>query len=183
MNRSASVAIAALLALAPAARARSQEGGGQVEGVEVDDGQEASGAYHWGLGAGFGLLQKAYADVDSESIPLPVVIFDNRWISLNGPSIDLKLPLDAPVSFALRAKYSRDGYEASDSPVLVGMAERKDSFWYGAAAVWRNEVADVSSNGSPMRRTTAADNAPRWLWSAGSNMESFCSLPEYPPPG
>jgi len=139
MNRSASVVIAALLSLAPAARAWSQE-----EVGKVDSGEKASDGYHWGLGAGYGLLQKAYVDIDNDSIPLPLLIFDNRWISISGPSIDFKLPSPGPVSFALRAKYSRDGYEASDSPALFGMTERKSSFWYGGNAVWRNALADVS---------------------------------------
>jgi hypothetical protein len=49
---------------------------------------------HWRLGIGGGLLQKAYAGVDGEGIPLPLLIFENRWISLPGPGIDFKLPLD-----------------------------------------------------------------------------------------
>ena len=134
MNRSATVATAALLALTVTAQSSSQEPGVRQE----------SGESHWGLGAGFGLLEKPYVDIDSESIGLPLLIFENRWISVRGPVIDFKLPLEGPVSFAVRARYSRDGYEASDSPALVGMTERKASFWYGAAAVWRNDVADVS---------------------------------------
>jgi outer membrane protein len=141
MNRSASVMTAALLALATASQSLSQE---TQSWGEEKDAEEVSDGYHWGLGAGFGLLQKAYVDIDSESIGLPILIFDNRWISVRGPVIDFKLPLSGPVSFALRARYSRDGYEASDSPALLGMTEREASFWYGAAAVWRNDVADVS---------------------------------------
>jgi outer membrane protein len=55
----------------------------------------------------------------------------------------------------LRVDYSRDGYEASDSPVLRGMAEREDSLWYGAAASWRNDVVDVSIE----LLTDASDNS------------------------
>jgi len=134
MNRSASIVIAALLALTAAAQSSSQ-------GADV---KESSGESHWGLGAGFGFLEKPYVDFDGDNIGFPLLSFENRWISVRGPYIDFKLPLAGPVSFALRARYSRDGYEAADSPALVGMTERKGSFWYGATAVWRNAVADIS---------------------------------------
>jgi MipA family protein len=100
---------------------------------------------HWRLGIGGGLLQKAYAGVDGEGIPLPLLIFENRWISLPGPGIDFKLPLDGPVSFALRAEYSSDGYKASDSSALAGMTKRKGSFWYGTTSAWHNDIANVSA--------------------------------------
>jgi len=124
MNRSSALMVAALLAVAPAAR---------------------SGDTHWGLGVGVGVRERPYIDVDSETRARPILVFDNRWISVSGPGIDLKLPSAGPVSFALRVDYSRDGYEASDSPALVGMLEREDSFWYGAAATWRNAIVNVSA--------------------------------------
>jgi hypothetical protein len=38
-----------------------------------------------------------------------------------------------------------NGYEASDSPFLAGMEERKDGIWLGGAAIWRNDIANVSA--------------------------------------
>lgn len=145
MNRSTSVMVATLLALAPAAQTWSEE----------RESEEDSSGSHWGLGAGVGLRQQPYDGIDSETRVLPIIIYENRWISVAGAGIDFKLPSAGPVSFALRVDYSRDGYEASDSPVLRGMAEREDSLWYGAAASWRNDIVDVSAEWL----TDASDNS------------------------
>jgi outer membrane scaffolding protein for murein synthesis (MipA/OmpV family) len=75
---------------------------------------------------------------------LPLLFFDNRWIRAAGTGIDLKLPSAGPLSFALRATYSFDGYKPGDAPVLAGMAERKASFWLGATTTWHDPLADVS---------------------------------------
>ena len=89
-------------------------------------------------------MQKAYRDIDSETIFRPIIVYDNKWISVHGGTISLKLPSAGSVSFALSADYSNDGYEASDSDVLEGMAEREDNFWVGASATWENSIADLS---------------------------------------
>lgn len=145
MNRSASVIIATLLALAPATQSWSEE----------QQGKEDSSGSHWGLGAGVGLRQQPYDGIDSETRVLPIIIYESRWISVAGAGIDFKLTSAGPVSFALRVDYSRDGYEASDSPVLRGMVEREDSLWYGAAASWHNDIVDVSAE----LLTDASDNS------------------------
>lgn len=105
----------------------------------------AEPASQWGLGLGVGVEQKAYRGIDSESQALPLLMFENKWISVFGPSLDLKLPQAGPVSFRLRARYSGDGYEAGDAPSLNGMEERKDGFWLGGAAIWRNDVVNLSA--------------------------------------
>jgi outer membrane protein len=76
---------------------------------------------------------------------IPLLSYENKWVSIFGPGIDLKLPSAGPVSFRLRARYADNGYEASDSPFLAGMQERKDGFWLGGAAIWRNDIANVSA--------------------------------------
>jgi len=37
----------------------------------------------------------------------------------------------------LRARYALEGYDAGDSPFLVGMEDRKASLWLGGAAIWK----------------------------------------------
>lgn len=108
----------------------------QAHGAESDS--------HWGLGLGAAITRKPYSGMDDETRALPLVLFENRWISVAGPRIDLKLPSAGPVDLTLRVKYADDGYEADDALILSGMADRKSSFWAGTTAIWRNDIADLS---------------------------------------
>jgi MipA family protein len=104
----------------------------------------------WGLGlAGF-TSQKAYAGIDRDNLALPLVTFENRWVRVFGPRVEIKLPsLDIAaaqrIDFVLLARYDQSGYESDDAPILAGMEERKGGFWAGAKATWRNDVVDVSA--------------------------------------
>jgi len=100
---------------------------------------------HWGLGLAASVSQRPYRDADNKTRALPLLVYENRWVRIGGPGIDLKLPPAGPVSFALRARYAFDGYEQDDAPILAGMAERKDSFWLGGAAKWHNGIVDLSA--------------------------------------
>ncbi|MET0208750.1 MAG: MipA/OmpV family protein, partial [Burkholderiaceae bacterium] len=104
----------------------------------------------WSLGVGAVSSQQPYIGADSKTRVLPLVYFDSRWVRLAGTTADLKLLNHAftptqQVAAGLRLRYSGEGYEASDSPALAGMAERKDGFWGGVGATWRNPVAQVSA--------------------------------------
>lgn len=97
----------------------------------------------WGIGLMAGYERKLYKDFDNKAMVLPMLSYDNRWVSLMGPRVDLKLPssylpssLDA-FSFRLRLAYGNEGYEAEDSPMLQGMRERKGGFWVGPAVAWK----------------------------------------------
>ena len=105
----------------------------------------ASSASSWGLGVAAGVSQRPYRDADNKNLALPLLMYENRWVRFGGTGLDLKLPSAGPVSFALRARYSFDGYDADDAPILNGMEDRKSSFWLGGAARWHNPVADVSA--------------------------------------
>lgn len=106
---------------------------------------EVSPQSQWGLGLGVGYDKKPYRDFDDKVRALPLVLYENRWVSLYGTKFDFKLPSAGPVSLRLRARYANDGYESDDSPYLAGMAERKGGVWLGGAAIWRNPVANVAA--------------------------------------
>nr|WP_315212496.1 MipA/OmpV family protein [uncultured Duganella sp.] len=99
---------------------------------------------HWGLGLVAGYTASAYRDFDNKVQGLPLLMYENRYISFFGTTLDAKLPSAGPISFRLRAKYSGDGYEAKDSPYLSGMDERKGGLWVGGAAIWRNSIVNAS---------------------------------------
>lgn len=113
--------------------------------AQSDEEKLQAGGSQWGLGIAVGMDRKPYREFDDKAIAIPMVTYENRWVSVAGPSLDLKLPSAGPVSFRLRARYASDGYEAEDSPYLTGMDERKASIWLGGAAIWRNEFANLSA--------------------------------------
>lgn len=103
----------------------------------------------WGLGLAVISSQSPYRGVDRETKALPMIRFENEYVKVGGPGLEIKLPgLDlgdaGRVKFGLVGKMEFAGYEASDSPFLAGMAERKSGFWGGAKAEWDNEVAEIS---------------------------------------
>ena len=108
---------------------------------------EAAPEYRWGLGLGAGFTKSPYRQSANKTTALPLILYENRWISVFGANFDVKLPAAGPVSFRLRARYAGDGYEADDSPYLAGMAERKGGVWLGGATIWRNSVVNVSAEG------------------------------------
>lgn len=105
----------------------------------------SEGRSQWGLGIGLGFERKPYREFDDKAQVIPLILYENRYVSILGPSLDVKLPSAGPVSFRLRARYANDGYKSDDSPFLVGMDERKAGFWLGGAATWRNEFANLSA--------------------------------------
>lgn len=113
--------------------------------AQPDEGKFEAGGSPWSLGIGVGMERKPYRDFDDKALAIPMIGYENRWVSVAGPSLDLKLPPAGPVSFRLRARYAAEGYEAEDSPYLLGMEERKPSFWLGGAAIWRGDVANLTA--------------------------------------
>lgn len=91
----------------------------------------------WSLGLGVGSETLPYRGVDTKTEALPVLAFENAHVRLFGPTLDVKLPSTGAVSWALRARYSDQGYKASDAAELAGMTERKGGLWLGARADWR----------------------------------------------
>jgi outer membrane protein len=130
-------ALAAVLTCAAPAFAQQPPGKDEPEGSS------------WGLGLGVVSGQKAYKGTDRETRALPMLSYENRYVKLSGPNLELKLPglelSDSQrLNFGVVTKlFGGGGYEASDSPALAGMAERKSSVWAGAKVEWENDVADV----------------------------------------
>lgn len=102
------------------------------------------GSGQWSLGIGTVVVDKPYRDFDREVLPLPLLSYESKWISATVATFDIKLHSTELLSFRLRARWSGDGYEAKDSPVLNGMDERKSSLWAGGAVTWKTEFANLS---------------------------------------
>jgi outer membrane protein len=99
----------------------------------------------WSLGAGVVTQQKVYRDIDRENYVLPLVSYENKWVSLSVPKADFKLYSTESLSLRLRARYDSDGYDPDDSSFLTGMDKRKSSIWVGGALLWKNDIANVSA--------------------------------------
>jgi len=107
-------------------------------------------ASSWGLGFAAISVQKPYAGMERETKALPMLQYENRWVRVFGPGVELKLPSlelggTQQIDFRLVAKFDGSGYEAKDAAILNGMAERKGGFWAGAKASWRHDIAQLSA--------------------------------------
>jgi len=98
---------------------------------------EAPGA-SWGAGLLLSADTHPYKGMDNTLKVLPALQFENRWVRLFGPLLDIKLHEAADSQLALRLRYADSGYKARDSENLTGMAERKSGVWLGAKGEWRN---------------------------------------------
>jgi MipA family protein len=104
----------------------------------------------WGLGVGVVSTQKPYKDADRETKLLPMIQFENRYVQVQGPTLEVKLPghdlgQGQRLDFRLIAQMNLDGagYEDNDAPILAGMSDREGGFWGGGKVKWRNPVADL----------------------------------------
>lgn len=110
--------------------------------AQTDDADDGGG--QWSLGLGAAVIDKVYRDFDREVLPLPVVSYENKWVSVGIPTSDFKAWSGESLSFRVRARFSADGYEAKDSPFLAGMDEREFSVWVGGAVLWKTDFANIS---------------------------------------
>jgi len=116
-----------------------------------DDSATETKSYSWGLGIAGLSQQTAYTDIDRENLVIPLIFFENRWIELMGPWLDIKLPglewgEEQELEVALRTQlFGFDGYEAKDAPILNGMEERKSGMMSGPAVEWSNPFVNVSA--------------------------------------
>jgi outer membrane protein len=115
-----------------------------VPSAFAQDSQPKDSSGQWALGFGAVVLDKPYRDFDREVLPLPLISYESKWISATLPTFDVKLYSTETLSFRLRTRWSGDGYEAKDSPILSGMDERKSSLWAGSAVTWKTGFANLS---------------------------------------
>lgn len=116
------------------------------------EGPPGADGRHWAIGLGGGIATQPYAGIDRKTQALPLLLFENQYVRVMGPGVDLRLPDAGPVSLSLRARYSEEGYAEDDAPNLAGMASRHGGVWLGASARWRSDIAhvftDVASDAS-----------------------------------
>ena len=89
----------------------------------------------YGIGAAVLIAKEGYRDVGSETQVVPGLSIQNKWVSLYGPQLDLKLLGNDKRSWWIgpRIEYRFDGYEQEDGTVFRGMANRKGGVFYGVA--------------------------------------------------
>lgn len=130
--------------------------------------ERAAGDAKWGLGLGVSVRKSPYEGVGDKSTVLPLLSYENDWVRLFGTTLDAKLPSAGPVDFSLRAKVALgEGYVASDSAALAGMAARDGSIYLGAATTWHAGFAefsldylhDVSGNSQGARLRLGAEHS------------------------
>lgn len=107
--------------------------------------ETARGESTWGIGVAGGMQYRVYRDFDNRVRGLPMITYENKWIQVAGPGLDVKLPSVGPVSFRLRGRYAVEGFDSGDSPYFAGMRDRDSSFWVGGAAIWRAGIANLSA--------------------------------------
>jgi outer membrane protein len=113
-------------------------------------GQDEPEGTIWGLGIGAISTQKPYTGIDRETKALPLIHFENRYVRVFGPGVEVKLPSlslagSHKLDFRVVGKYDGSGYEASDAPILAGMDKRRGGFWAGAKMEWQNDIAELSA--------------------------------------
>jgi outer membrane protein len=89
----------------------------------------------YGIGAVVLIDKDGYRDVGSQTLVLPGLSIQNKWVSLYGPQLDLKLLGNDKRSWWVgpRIEYRFDGYEQKDGAVFRGMANRKGGVFLGVA--------------------------------------------------
>lgn len=104
----------------------------------------------WGLGLGAISTQKPYKGMDRDNKAVPILYYENEWLRVFGPGLELKLPefdIDGSqrIEFSLLTKFDGSGYKAKDSSFFTGMNKRKSGVWVGGKASWKNDLADLSA--------------------------------------
>lgn len=115
----------------------------------------------WGLGGAVISKQRPYKGIDDDENgvdrdvkAIPFIYFENEYVRVFGPGIDLKLPsykmsASQQLDFSLVGQFDFSGYDdddIDDTPILTGMHERKGGFWAGAKVEWHvDDIVDVSA--------------------------------------
>jgi outer membrane protein len=89
----------------------------------------ATDKYHepelsWGVGLGIISEDEGYTELGSDSMAVPIFIVNYGKFYLMGPKFGYQLYGNDNYTFGLTGNYRLDGYEAEDSPYLMGMDDR-----------------------------------------------------------
>ena len=91
------------------------------------------------LGAAIIYKDKPYRSYDNdEKVQLaPLILFEGERFYFRGNNFGWKFINQDDFELSVRAELRNDGYESSDSPVLVGMDDRDPTLDGGMAMTWR----------------------------------------------
>lgn len=100
--------------------------------------------------------------------PFPLLLVENRYISVFGPEIEFKLPSlvisdSQQLNFGIVAQYDESGYEQGDAKILNGMRSARAAFG-GANVAWKTSCLRSAPNGSPTSPATATGSASILAW-------------------
>jgi outer membrane protein len=89
----------------------------------------------YSIGAALLVDKDGYRDVGTQTMLVPGLSIQNKWVNLYGPQLDLRLIGNEKRSWWVgpRIEYRFDGYEQSDGTVFRGMSDRKGGVFYGVA--------------------------------------------------
>lgn len=113
--------------------------------------EEEPKSFSWGLLVAGITQQQPYAGIKRFNFGIPLLYFENRWVQLLGPRLDVKAPefkwgKDQELSFGLGVNlFGFNGYKPADAPILNGMEERKNGIFAGPFAKWKNPFATVTA--------------------------------------
>jgi outer membrane protein len=87
----------------------------------------------YSIGAALLVDKDGYRDVGAQTILVPGLSIQNKWVTLYGPQLDLRLIGNDKRSWWIgpRIEYRFDGYEQADGAVFSGMSDRKGGLFYG----------------------------------------------------
>ncbi|MBT0569896.1 MipA/OmpV family protein [Curvibacter sp. CHRR-16] len=118
---------------------------GTAQAQDAPDMQENKDSSSWSVGVMAMSNTKPYKNFDNKNQIWPLVTYENRWVRVMGPGLDVKLGRTGSVSYALTLSYAGDGYQSGDSPYLAGMHDRNSSVWVGGKVHWRNDWANMGA--------------------------------------
>lgn len=97
------------------------------------------------LGLGISSEDSIYKGVGRETEVMPMIAYEKGRLSIFGPSVSYNVIENDAFEVSVLAQYRMDGYDASDSTDLVGMANREGAFELGAVISYENEYGEWSA--------------------------------------
>jgi outer membrane protein len=111
---------------------------------------EPKPSYSWGVAIAGITQQQPYTGIKRFNFAIPLVFFENNWLQLMGPRLDIKVPSvkwgkEQELSFGAGVNlFGFNGYKPKDAPILNGMEERKNGIFAGPFAKWSNPIVNVT---------------------------------------